>query len=496
MMPTSVCAPLRAHATHRSPSIAVATLFCLQDRRTPPLRALILCQVPSSSPHFNPGSGCLCDPTSDPQALLNTGLGQPGALEALLSTVPHGALAHLQKLSVPGLCLSLTELQVLSSGTPRLTCLDLPPTATLAWIPKLASLEHLQQLTIEYIPETSTHSAADALAAAGIPGANGPTMHVGRTLETVLLSQWACRRQLRSLVVRRRRTLCRGDMYRVLAPQLSALSGLTRLTWAELVPRRAWAGSWTATLAESLRTLSSLRHLEISVGPDGDLAGVSRFADALGWLTRLTMLDLTICSLDGVADALRCMPELRNLSVKVHVRKECCIGACMLLDALPHLPALTSLGLTDDRTWRKLRPCRPRHTLPCFRVHAHSSGGRAGSLRAGAPCQLCDRSVVPMEVSHGSFGQSVPDECLARHKLLQVVAKKFEMLAGAVQLEVLRLDVPFMGDVVCALSPQLPGLHRLQRLELAKVGERYHSAKRVLWPHVVGLPLRDGVRLW
>lgn len=399
---------------------------------------------------------------------------------------------RLQKLSLTGLCVCVNELDALVSRAPALTSLALPPTATSAWMPKLAPLPHLQELTVEYV------AAALALrgvwGAAGVPAAAGAGMHAPRPM---LMSEWACHGQLRALEIRRRSAFCRGDVYAVMAPQLSTLSGLTRLVWAAPLVARSWCGDWAAVLADSLKTLTYLRHLEMSVGRDSGADGATRFADAVGRLTSLTHLSLTVHALTGLAAALRCTPLLRLLSVKVHVPTEHGIGACSLLCALPCLSALTRLRLVEKRPWSRctLRACRQKSaattTLAAAPVHttARSVCEHADSRpyhAAGGPHGKGDRAVAP----------AARRSQQARGRMLRGVARHFEALAAARQLQALQLDVPYMGEVIDALAPQLAQLHSLQRLELAALGGRYNSTNRVLWPHLMGMPLQEGVRLW
>jgi len=76
------------------------------------------------------------------------------------------------------------------------------------------------------------------------------------------------------------------------------------------------------------------------------------------------------------------------------------------------------------------------------------------------------------------------------------VRGKLKGLVEAPQLHALLLEMPYVGDVVEELARQRAVMRGLCRLELAALGGVYQHAKRVLWPHVLVLPLQEGVRLW
>ena len=84
----------------------------------------------------------------------------------------------------------------------------------------------------------------------------------------------------------------------------------------------------------------------------------------------------------------------------------------------------------------------------------------------------------------------------ARSRLLRAVRGKLKGLVEAPQLHALLLEMPYVGDVVEELARQRAVMRGLCRLELAALGGVYQHAKRVLWPHVLVLPLQEGVRLW
>lgn len=458
--------------------------------QAPPLETLILCQVPSSSRQFSPGSGCLWDPSADLQTLLPAALGRPGALSALFSHSPSGALSRLQRLSLAGLCVAVNELDALVMNAPRLTSLTLPQTATLQWLHKLAPLPWLQELNMEYIPRTTGRREAEARApeapAAAVHGAHAYGLPRARPSAT--LHKWECRGRMRALEVRRRRTLCRGDAFAVLAPQLCAFTGLTRLVWTEPLPARPAAGDWAGVLAASLRPLCQLQHLEVAAQLNCEPAGTARFAETLGHLHKLTYLNLSVCDVSEVASALGRLSELRGLVAKGVVRQEKGEGVFSLLAALPALRCLTQLRLSESRPWPKLPPCSR-----AARGESRDAGRGVGPL-----------PVDPMErVQHLMHRATVCDHpgviCRAvevRERMLDAVRGKLDALSEAPQLRELRLDTPCICDVLDALAPRLTGMRELQRLELATLGEGYHRAKRALWPHVLGLPLQEGVRLW
>eukprot|EP00892_Ulva_mutabilis_P005936 jgi/Ulvmu1/3714/UM170_0020.1 len=450
----------------------------------PPLATLILCQAPTTSKQFNPGSGCLYSPEPHVRHHGLFPAGEPAALLALLADTPRDALASLQKLSLGGLCVAVGELDALVAGVPRLTSLALPPTSTLAWLPKLTPLRQLQELAVEYVPETPAqhNSIGPADAVAG--------MHAtAQAPQQMQLGAWACCARLRVLEIRRRCTLCRGQMYAVVAPQLSVLLGLTKLVWAAPLPGKAWAGDWPAVLADSLSSLTCLQHLEVSVGRDSGAAGTTRFADALGCLDGLTHLSMTVREVAGLAAALRRMPQLRTLSVKANIRQEHGSGVFTLLAALPHLSTLTSLRLAEKRPWSQLRTWRHKHAPRPPHTLAPSARSHTLSVPHG---------VASRQPSAGDRGRLTPARRAqqARSRMLQAVARQIGKIAAGGQLRVLRLDVPYMSDVVGTLGPHLARMHELQRLELAVVGEGYNSVGRGLWPHLLGLPLQEGVRLW
>lgn len=467
----------------------------MQEVRPSSLQTLILCQVPSSSKQFSPGSGCLCDPAANPDADVPAALGPPGALNALLTSVPPGALAHLQQISLAGLCVGIDELDVLVVNAPQLTSLTLPQTATLRWLRKLAPLPLLQELCVEYIPETSVHRAAEALAAAGIPAGPPAAMHGGHALPgaptdtTLSLQDWLCCGRMRTLEVRRRRTLCRGHAFVALAPQLGAFVGLTRLVWTEPLPGRGVPGDWQAVFAASLGSLRQLEHLEVAARHDGETAGSVQFPHALARLSRLTYLSMSVCDLAGLVSAVAALTALQGLVVKGLVRQEGGLGVVELLDALPALRYLTSLRMSEKRPWAKLPPCSQIRVWRGGRG-VRGSGGEGmahGGTARDAPVRFASACEHPVTVCRA---------VQARSRLLRAVRGKLRGLVEAPQLRALRLEMPYVGDVIEEVAAQLAVMRGLQRLELAALGGVYQHAKRVLWPHVLGLPLQEGVRLW
>ena len=112
-------------------------------------------------------------------------------------------------------------------------------------------------------------------------------------------------------------------------------------------------------------------------------------------------------------------------------------------------------------------------------LHGWTGGPRVGVLGGAAARDAPVRAISAH--GHPATGfRAVP----ARSRLLYAVCGK---LKGNV--EALQLEMPCL-DVVQEVAAQLAVMRALRRPELAALGGVHQHAKRVLWPHVLGLPLQ------